>query len=73
MAAPQPIRDVRDGAGKCLQRLMLRREGPDHAPKFVVEVSTPGQEHVTGEGRSKREAEQAAARAMMQRLGLLEA
>jgi ribonuclease-3 len=49
---------------------LVRREGPDHAPAFVVEVSAGGQEPATGEGRSKREAEQAAARAMLVRLGL---
>lgn len=47
---------------------LLRREGPDHAPRFVVEVSAAGQEPATGEGRSKREAEQAAARAMLERV-----
>lgn len=48
---------------------LLRRQGPDHAPRFVVEVSVAGQEPTIGEGRSKREAEQAAARAMLARLG----
>jgi ribonuclease-3 len=48
---------------------LLRREGPDHAPKFVVEVSAGDQDPATGEGRSKREAEQAAARALLTRLG----
>lgn len=49
---------------------LVRREGPDHAPTFIVEVSTGDQEPATGEGRSKREAEQAAAQAMLTRLGL---
>jgi ribonuclease-3 len=49
---------------------LVRREGPDHAPAFVVEVSAGEQEPVNGEGRSKREAEQAAAQAMLTRLGL---
>ena len=48
----------------------VRREGPDHAPRFWVEVSVTGHEPVVGEGRSKREAEQAAAQAMLARLGL---
>jgi ribonuclease-3 len=52
---------------------LLRREGPDHAPSFVVEVSAGEQEPVTGEGRSKREAEQAAARSMLVRVGLWQA
>ncbi len=50
---------------------VVSREGPDHAPHFVVEVRVDGEAPAAGEGRSKREAEQAAARAMMERLGLL--
>jgi ribonuclease III len=49
---------------------LVRREGPDHAPTFIVEVSAGEQEPVNGEGGSKREAEQAAAQAMLTRLGL---
>jgi len=49
---------------------LLQREGPDHAPRFVVEVSAGDAESATGEGRSKREAEQAAAQAMLATLGL---
>lgn len=51
---------------------VVRREGPDHAPIFAVEVSVAGETPETGEGRSKREAEQAAARAMLARIGLTE-
>ena len=49
---------------------LLQREGPDHAPRFVVEVSAAGEAPASGEGRSKREAEQAAAQALLARLGL---
>ena len=35
--------------------------GPDHAPHFVVEARVPGFDAVTGEGGSKRQAEQDAA------------
>jgi ribonuclease-3 len=52
---------------------LLQREGPDHAPSFVVEVSVSGQEPASGAGRSKREAEQAAAQALLARLGLWQA
>jgi len=45
------------------------REGPDHAPHFSVEVALPGQEPETGYGHSKREAEQDAARRMLEKLG----
>jgi ribonuclease-3 len=44
---------------------LVRREGPDHAPRFAVEVTVAGFESQTGEGGSKREAEQAAARKML--------
>jgi ribonuclease-3 len=50
----------------------VTREGPDHAPHFVVEVTVAGEGSATGEGRSKREAQQAAARALIERLGHLE-
>ena len=49
---------------------LLRREGPDHAPRFNVEVTVNGEEPEAGEGNSKREAEQDAALKMLTRLGL---
>jgi ribonuclease-3 len=49
---------------------IARREGPDHRPRFWVEVSVAGHDPVIGEGGSKREAEQAAAKTMLSRLGL---
>jgi ribonuclease-3 len=45
-----------------------RREGPDHAPRFTVEVSIRGHDPAMGEGLSLRSAEQAAARSLMQRI-----
>lgn len=44
------------------------REGPDHAPRFEVEVSVAGFGSATGEGGSKREAEQDAAKKMLETL-----
>ena len=44
---------------------IVGREGPDHAPRFAVEVSIPGEGAEIGEGTSKRDAEQAAARKML--------
>jgi ribonuclease-3 len=41
------------------------REGPDHAPRFAVQVSLKGHDSETGEGGSKREAEQDAAKKML--------
>lgn len=60
----------RKGARAAPVYKMMNREGPDHAPRFVVEVSVEGVESAMGEGGSKREAEQAAARAMLEQLGL---
>jgi ribonuclease-3 len=48
---------------------LVRREGPDHAPRFVMEVTVPGHAPATGEGRSKQEAEQAAAAALLAQAG----
>jgi ribonuclease-3 len=47
---------------------LVGRQGPDHAPRFVVEVSIKGEGVATGEGNSKREAEQAAAATMLARI-----
>ena len=46
------------------------REGPDHDPLFTVRVGVGGFEPATGIGRSKREAEQAAATAVLLREGV---
>lgn len=40
---------------------LKEQAGPDHAPRFVVEARVKGFEPVTGEGGSKRQAEQDAA------------
>ena len=47
---------------------LVKREGPDHAPHFFVEVRVIGHDPATGEGRSKRDAEQDAARKMLERV-----
>ncbi len=41
---------------------VVREEGPDHAKQFFTEVSVNGQVTGAGSGRTKKEAEQAAAR-----------
>jgi ribonuclease-3 len=48
---------------------LVSREGPDHAPHFRVEVRVEGHAPATGEGSSKREAEQAAAAALLAQVG----
>ena len=50
---------------------LISREGPDHAPRFSVEVSVAGKSPETGAGGSKREAEQDAARKMLEKIGKL--
>ena len=49
---------------------VTQRSGPDHAPVFTVEVRIPDSESEQGEGSTKRDAEQDAARRMLLRLGL---
>jgi ribonuclease-3 len=44
------------------------RDGPDHAPRFIVEASVSGFDPVTGEGASKRQAEQDAASKLLQQV-----
>jgi len=46
-----------------LPRYYVLDEGPDHAKKFFATVQVGGIERGSGEGRSKKQAEQAAARA----------
>jgi ribonuclease-3 len=46
------------------------REGPDHDPLFTVSVSVGDYRPATGSGRSKREAEQTAAAALLLREGV---
>ena len=48
----------------------VERTGPDHAPRFTIEVIVRGLEPARGEGASKRLAEQAAATAMLLREGV---
>jgi ribonuclease-3 len=45
-----------------LPRYEIRDEGPDHAKRFFATVSIGGRPRGRGEGRSKKQAEQAAAR-----------
>jgi ribonuclease-3 len=49
---------------------VLDRSGPDHAPHFIVEASVEGAEPARGEGKSKREAERAAAAALLAAAGI---
>lgn len=48
----------------------LSREGPDHDPVFTVAVRVPGKAEAQATGRSKRQAEQNAAEAILVREGV---
>jgi ribonuclease-3 len=48
----------------------IARSGPDHAPHFVAQVTIKGKQPAQGEGASKRQAEQAAANALLAREGV---
>lgn len=50
---------------------VLDRKGPDHAPVFTVEARVGEREPVRAEGRSRQEAEKAAATALLIREGIL--
>jgi ribonuclease III len=49
---------------------IVDRTGPDHAPVFAVEVAVDGFGTGRGEGRSRRDAEQAAAALLLRREGV---
>jgi len=49
---------------------VLSKHGPPHQPSFVSEVAVDGGAVATGEGRSIKESEQAAARAALEILGV---
>lgn len=49
---------------------VIERTGPDHAPHFLVEAQVSGLSPARGEGGSKREAEQAAAAALLKAQGV---
>ncbi|MEK7082873.1 MAG: putative dsRNA-binding protein, partial [Patescibacteria group bacterium] len=47
----------------------VSEEGPDHDKKFTVGVFLSGEEVARGEGKSKQEAEQMAARRALEKKG----
>jgi ribonuclease-3 len=50
--------------------VVVARSGPDHAPLFVIEAHAPPAASARGEGTSKRDAERAAARALLEQAGI---
>ncbi|USF28461.1 Ribonuclease 3 [Firmicutes bacterium ASF500] len=59
---------VQRESGQVLQYRLVGEEGPDHNKRFFVEVTLNGQSIGSGSGRSKKEAEQAAAAAGIENL-----
>jgi ribonuclease-3 len=80
-AAAVPPKDVKTALQEWTQARSLplpnykvvSNEGPDHKPVFSVEVSVEGQSSVTATGKSKRAAEKAAARKLLEAIGAGEA
>ena len=50
---------------------IVTRTGSDHAPTFTVEASVAGYAPLTAQGRSRQDAEKAAATALLQREGVI--
>ncbi len=59
----------RDG-GQSPRYVVIERSGPDHAPRFSVEVIVTGRRLGAGEGSSKRRAEESAAEDALRSLGV---
>ncbi|MBQ8935022.1 MAG: ribonuclease III [Oscillospiraceae bacterium] len=59
---------VQRKSGQVLTYHLLSQSGPDHAKTFEMEVRLNGEAVGTGKGRSKKDAEQAAAKAALQKL-----
>ena len=49
---------------------IIKREGPDHAPEFTIAVTLASGERAEAKAGAKRQAEQAAAKALLERLEL---
>ena len=60
---------VQRQADQVLTYRMVGEQGPDHAKTFAAEVLLNGAPLGTGTGHSKKEAEQAAAKAALETLG----
>ena len=81
LAAPAPralnnpksaLQEWTQGQGRALPTYrVVGQTGSDHAPTFTVEVSIEGVEPLTAPGRSRQDAEKAAAMAMLQREGVI--
>jgi ribonuclease-3 len=69
--AKSALQEWAQGQGLALPEYVeVARKGPDHAPRFTSEVRITGKQPGRGEGASKRAAEQAAARALLEQEGV---
>ncbi len=69
--AKSALQEWAQGRGLALpEYIEVSRKGPDHAPRFTSEVRIAGCAPARGEGASKRAAEQAAARTLLEREGV---
>ena len=60
------------GQGRALPTYrIVERTGSDHAPTFTVEASVAGYPPLTAQGRSRQDAEKAAATALLKREGVI--
>lgn len=59
---------VQRESGQVLAYCAVGERGPDHAKTFIMEVELNGKSVGVGEGRTKKEAEQAAAKAAIERV-----
>ena len=74
--APEDARDAKSALQEWAQARglpppgyeVVSREGPDHAPRFVIEVRLSTGEAERAEGTTKRAAEHAAAQALLERV-----
>ncbi len=76
-AAPEDARDPKTALQEWSQAALgappaydeVARTGPDHAPEFTIRATLPDGRAAIGTARAKREAEQAAARALLTKAG----
>lgn len=68
--AKTSLQEWAQGQGRPLPvYVVVARSGPDHQPTFTVSVEVEGLAPVAGEGRSRQEAEKAAAALLLQTVG----
>ena len=63
---------VEQDGGEVLEYAVIGRSGPDHAPLYTIEARINSNRVGVGEGRSKHEAEQAAAKEALALFGVLD-